>query len=129
MSLTAEATPGVLCPALGPQSNKTLRGWRVSREGAGAPGGAERAGKGISLEKRRLRGDLLALHNSLPRDRNRRKGNGPRLGQGRRRLDIRRNFPIEMWSGLGTAWGCLECPSLEVSKESLDVALSALGWG
>ena len=41
------------------------REWNGAGEGAGAPGVAEGAGKGLSLEKRRLRGALVALHNSL----------------------------------------------------------------
>ena len=72
------------------------RGWRIPEELGG-----------LSLEKRRLRGALVALHNSLPGgdtggiwdlipgNRDRTRGNSLKLWQGRFSLDIRRNFFME----------------------------------
>ena len=95
----------------------------------------------FSLEKRRLRGDLIAAFQYLkePYRQNgkglftrvysdRTRGNGSKLKEGRFGLDIRKKFftmrVVKHWPRLPRE--AVDAPSLEVFKTRLDGALSNL---
>ncbi|KAK4815045.1 hypothetical protein QYF61_013921 [Mycteria americana] len=136
----ASRTRAVIVPLVGaPHSQRDIEGLeRVQRRATELGKGLEHKADGerlrdlglFSLEKRRLRGDLIALYNCLKGGcrevtSDGRRGNGLKLRQGRFRLDIGKFFftarVLKHWKRLPREG--VESPSLEVFKGRLDEVL------
>ena len=138
---------GSLFSCYGPSRRATASLSRVNdpRITSGTPGWEDRLGELglLSLEQRRLRGDLAVAFWYLKGaqkkagDRlfsrascNRTRGNGFKLKEGRFRLDIRKKFftmrVVEPWPRLPSE--VVNAPSLGPFPARLDGALSTLVW-
>jgi len=145
-----ETSPGILHPALEPQHKKDVELLeQVHRRAAKTIRGLQHLScedrlreLGLfSLEKRRLRGDLIAafcylkgayrkdVENVYSRARSdRTRSNGFKLSEGRFRLDIRKKCfmrrVVKHWNRFPRQ--VVDAPSLETFKVGLDGALSKL---
>ncbi|KAK4825061.1 hypothetical protein QYF61_023065 [Mycteria americana] len=113
-----------------PHSQRDMEGLERAQRRATELGKAAEGLGLLSLEKRRLRGDLIALYSCLKGGgrevtSDRTRGNGLKLRQGRFRLDIGKFYfterVVQHWNRLPRA--VVESPSLGVFKSRVDEVL------